>query len=73
MTSQERLEISARLEEAVERITGSPNNAEEHYERYLMSASQILDSEVYLYQEDELYLYLRNYLEHKQLELGVTP
>lgn len=71
MTSQERLEISARLEEAVERITGPPVDAEDLYERYEMTAISLLDSEFDNYPEDELYHYLMDYLECKRKQLGV--
>jgi len=73
MTSYDLVEISARLEEAVARITGPPVDAEEEYERYERTAIQILDSEFNDYPEDELYHYLRNYLEHKRRQLGLKP
>ena len=71
MTSQECLEVSARLEKAVERITGPPVDAEETYERYEMTAISILDSEFDNYPEDELYHYLMDYLKCKRKQLGV--
>jgi len=73
MTSQDLLEISARLEKAVERITGPPANAEELYERWEMTAISLLDSNDYLYKEDELYHYLLAYLQQKRSELGLKP
>ena len=73
MTSQERLEISARLEKAVERITGPPVNAEEIYERYEMTAISILDSEHENYPEGELCEFLMGHLAEKRRELGLEP
>jgi len=71
MTSQERLEISARLEEAVERITGPPANAEDLYERFEMSAISILDSEHENYPEGMLTGLLMAILSEKRRELGL--
>lgn len=71
MTSQERLEISARLEEAVLRITGPPANAEDLYERFEMTAISILDSEHENYPEGVLTEYLLGYLSEKRRELGL--
>ena len=73
MTSQERLEISARLEEAVLRITGPPVNAEDLYERFLNSSISILDSNHANYDEGELCRYLMDYLSKKRRELGLEP
>lgn len=73
MTSQNLLEVSARLEKAVSRIHDPPANNEEIYQRYEMTAIQILDSECYNYPEDELYIYLRDYLENKRSQLGLKP
>jgi len=73
MTSQERLEISARLEEAVERITGPPVDAEEIYERYEMTAISILESEHENYPEGDLCRHLMGYLSEKRRELGLEP
>jgi len=73
MTSQDLLEISARLEKAVERITGPPDNAEETYERYEMTAISILDSEHENHPEGELCEFLMAYLAAKRRELGLEP
>jgi len=73
MTSQECLEVSACLEKAVERIKKPPDNAEDLYERYEMTAISLLDSDAYLYREDELYHCLRNHLEHIRKKLGLKP
>ncbi len=73
MTSQERLDISARLEEAVERITGPLVDAEDLYERFEMTAISILDSEHENYPEGELCEYLMDYLAAKRLKLGLEP
>lgn len=73
MTSYDLVEVSARLEEAVARITGPPANAEEEYERYEMTAVSILDSECFNYPDGELYLYLLDYLKNKRRELGLKP
>jgi len=73
MTRQERLEISARLEEAVERITGPPVDAEDLYERYEITAISILDSEHENHPEGELFQYLMTYLAEKRRELGLEP
>ena len=72
-TSQELLEVSARLEEAVERITGPPDNAEELYEWFEMTAISILDSEHGNYPEGVLCGHLRDYLSDKRRELGLEP
>ena len=69
--SQERLEISARLEEAVERITGPPDNAEEEYERWEMTAISILDSEHENYPEGVMTGHLMAILSKKRRELGL--
>ena len=71
MTSQERLEVSARLEEAVARITGPPDNAEEEYERWEMTAIAILDSEHENYPEGVLCRTLEALLSEKRRELGL--
>jgi len=71
MTRQERLEISARLEEAVARIKDPPVNAEEIYERFEMTAISILDSEHENYPEGVLTEYLLGYLSEKRRELGL--
>jgi hypothetical protein len=73
MTSQDLLEISARLEEAVLRITGPPDNAEEEYERYEMTAISILDSEHENYPEGVLCRHLMDILAEKRRELGLEP
>jgi hypothetical protein len=73
MTSQERLEISARLEDAVERITGPPDNEEDLYERFEMTAISILDSEHENWPEGVLCAYLSDYLSEKRRELGLEP
>jgi len=67
--SQERLEISARLQEAVERITGPPDNAADLYKLYEMSAIAILDSEHENYPEGELCEFLMGHLAAKRREL----
>jgi len=71
MTSQERLDISARLEKAVERITGPPDNAEELYERFEMTAISILDSEHENYPEGVMTGHLMAILSKKRRELGL--
>jgi hypothetical protein len=71
MTSQDLLEVSARLEEAVERITGPPVDAEELYDRYEMTAIAILDSEHENYPEDVLTGHLLVILSEKRRELGL--
>jgi len=71
--SQEYLEVSARLEEAVARITGPPANNEDIYERFEMTAISILDSEGFNYPDGELYLYLLDYLKQKRGQLGLKP
>ena len=73
MTSQELLEVSARLEEAVLRITGPPVNPEEQYERFEMTAISILDSEHGNYPEGVLCRHLMDYLSGKRRELGLEP
>ena len=73
MTSQDLLEVSARLEEAVLRITGPPDNAEDLYERFEMTAISILDSEHGNYPEGVLCGYLRGILSDKRCELGLEP
>jgi len=73
MTSQDLLEVSARLEKAVERITGPPDNAEDLYERYEMTAIAILDSEHGNYPEGDLCRHLMAYLSAKRRELGLEP
>ncbi len=73
MTSQDLLEVSARLEKAVERITGPPDNSEDLYERYEMTAISILDSEFENYPEGELCEYLMGHLAAKRLKLGLEP
>lgn len=73
MTSQERLEVAARLEEAVLRIPGIPNNAEEMFERYEMTAISVLDSEHANYGEGVLCGFLSDYLSVKREELGLEP
>ncbi|MBL1321329.1 MAG: hypothetical protein COA63_009770 [Methylophaga sp.] len=70
-TSQELLEISARLEEAVARITGPPDNPEELYDRFEMSAIAILDSQHVNYPEGVLCAYLAAILSEKRRELGL--
>ena len=72
-TSQELLEVSARLEEAVLRITGPPDNAEALYERFEMTAISILDSEHANYPEGVLCAYLRGILSGKRRELNLEP
>jgi hypothetical protein len=72
-TSQDYLEVSARLEEAVERITGPPDNAEDLYERFEMTAISILDSEHENYPEGKLCEYLLGHLAEKRLKLGLEP
>lgn len=71
MTSQDLLEVSARLEEAVERIPDRANDAEEIFQLYEMTAISILDSECFNYPDGELYLYLLEYLKHKRRQLGL--
>jgi len=73
MTSQDLLEVSARLEEAVLRITGPPDNAEDLYERFEMTAISILDSEHGNYPEGVLCGHLRGILSDKRRELGLEP
>jgi len=73
MTSQDLLEVSARLEEAVLRITGPPDNAEDLYERFEMTAISILDSEHGNYPEGVLCRYLEAILSEKRRELGLEP
>jgi len=73
MTSYDLVEVSARLEEAVARITGPPANAEEEYERYEMTAIAILDSEHENYPEGLLCGHLSDYLSEKRQELGLEP
>jgi hypothetical protein len=73
MTSSNLAEVGARLEEAVLRIHDPPTDNEELYERYEMTAISILDSEACLYGDDELYHYLRDYLERKRRQLGLKP
>jgi hypothetical protein len=73
MTSQERLDISARLEKAVARITGPPDNPEELYERWENSAISLLDSECYNYPDGELYSFLLDYLRQKRGQFGLKP
>tara|TARA_R110002111_G_scaffold55408_7_gene95271 strand:+ start:1294 stop:1530 length:237 start_codon:yes stop_codon:yes gene_type:complete len=71
--SQDLLEVSARLEEAVKRITEPPDNAEEEYERFEMTAISILDSESENYPEGVLCRHLSDYLSAKRRELGLEP
>jgi len=73
MTSQQRLEISARLEEAVERITGPPDNAVDLYERFEMTAISILDSEHENWPDGVLTGHLMAILSEKRRELGLEP
>lgn len=73
MTSQERLEMAARLEEAVLRIPGIPTNAEEMFERYETTAISVLDSEHANYGEEVLCGFLSDYLSAKRQELGLEP
>lgn len=73
MTSQECLEISARLEKAVERISEPPDNAEDTYERYEMTAISILDSEHENYPEGVLCRHLETILSEKRRALGLGP
>jgi len=73
MTSQDLLEVSARLEEAVLRIPGTPTNAEEVYERHEMTAISILDSEHKNYPEGVLCRHLEAILAEKRRALGLEP
>jgi hypothetical protein len=73
MTSQHLLEVSARLEEAVERITGPPANAEELYDRFEMTAISILDSEFENYPKGAICRHLMAYLSAKRSELALGP
>jgi hypothetical protein len=71
-TSRRLVEVGARLEKAVMTIPGEVSNPLELYECYERSAIAILDSEVHLYEENELLNYLQNYLQSKRRGLGVT-
>ena len=71
MISQELLEVTLRLEQAVARITGPPANPGELYDRFEMTAISILDSEHENYPEGMLYDYLLAYLSEKRLQLGL--
>ena len=73
MTSRDLSKVSARLEEAVLRITGPPANPEELYERFEMTAISILDSEHGNYPEGVLCAYLWDILSEKRCELGLEP
>ena len=64
-------EVSARLEEAVARITGPPANPGELYDRFEMTAISILDSEHENYPEGVLYDFLLGYLSEKRRQLGL--
>jgi len=66
-------EAGIRLEKAVLAIHDPPTDNLELYERYEMTAIQILDSEFNDYPEDDLYHYLLNYLERKRSQLGLKP
>ncbi|PHS23656.1 MAG: hypothetical protein COA83_09535 [Methylophaga sp.] len=73
MTSQNLLEVSARLQEAVERITDPPDNAEDIYDRFEMTAIAILDSEHENYPEGDLSRHLEAILSAKRRGLGLEP
>lgn len=64
-------EVGARLEKAVERIPGSPTSAQDVFDRYEMTAIQILDSEFTDFGTNVLEEYLRTLLHLKKLELGL--
>lgn len=72
-TSQELLEVSARLEEAVLRIPGEPLNAQDEFDRLESTAISTLDSEHGNYPEGMLCAYLRGILSDKRRELGLEP
>ncbi|WP_432472081.1 hypothetical protein [Amphritea sp. HPY] len=73
MTIRSLAEVGARLEKAVKTLPGKPASPTEQYERYEMTAIQILDSEFDDFEPNALEEYLMQYLKHKRLELGLQP
>lgn len=65
-------EVCARLEEAVSRISGDPASPQDLFDRYEMTAIQILDSEHGHFEPDVLQEYLLNLLHQRQKELGLA-
>ena len=69
--SQDLLEVGVCLEEAVLRIPEKATNPNDLYLQYEMSAISILDSGHDQFEDDHLFHYLRDYLEHKRRQLGL--
>ena len=66
-------EVRSRLEEAVAGLPGEPADATEELSRLEEISIQILDSEHDWYPEGQLSELLMNYLNIRQIELGLLP
>ncbi|KJS04720.1 MAG: hypothetical protein VR73_13725 [Gammaproteobacteria bacterium BRH_c0] len=66
-------EVGLRLESAVAGLPGEPTDAQDLFDRYEMTAIQILDSEHQDFIPGILEEYLMTLLYLKQLELGLLP
>ena len=73
MQSSDLLEALARVEKAVADHPGPGSSPEEIWARHLEICVDVLDSAYMQFDEGVLERALADYLEHKRLELGLTP